>query len=94
MQPRLKTSKMTTFQPTRRSFENGQHTRTDHERHARARVTDYELMQECISSGLCEGKEEEAINRFLKEGRVPVDVAVALFGIIGRQKYLSKPTIH
>lgn len=41
-----------------------------------------------------QGKEEEAINRFLKEGRVPVDVAVALFGIIGRQKYLSKPTIH
>ena len=57
-------------------------------------VTNYELMQEMRRLGLCKGKEEEAINRFLKEGRVPVDVAVALFGIIGRQKYLSKPTIH
>jgi hypothetical protein len=49
------------------------------------------LTAEMRRKGLCSGREEEMVNRLVVDGRCVLGVAVALFGIIGRQRLA---TIH
>ncbi|MBY0355527.1 MAG: hypothetical protein K2Q12_07330 [Rickettsiales bacterium] len=56
-------------------------------------VSSRELSDEMKSQGLCAGREQEVIDRLVDGGPLAMGLALALFGIIGRQSYLPK-TIH
>jgi hypothetical protein len=60
------------------------------ERHG---ISSTEIVAEMRILGICIGREAEMVDCLASGGPLAVGVAMALFGIIGRQNYMKK-TIH